>query len=488
MSQWQWTQHDLLKCILALLRSEATPCYIVGGRVREWLLSQPGTDIDLVVAGAAIPLARRIANETGGAFYVLDQETDTARIVYRTPSDLTVDMAAMRGPDIFADLRARDFTINAMAVDVREWCQPQPQVLDPCGGQSDLAARVLRATNELAFEQDPVRLLRAVRFAATLNLNIEPQTEFWMRRDASLITRPSAERVRQELALIMASPRAVVHVRRMDDLGLLRGVIPELATLKGVPQSPPHHNDVYEHTLDTVGEVERLTTFQDARLDPDEAQSLRPFAADLEAYFARTICEKRARSTLLKFAALLHDAAKPLTQSVEADGRIRFLGHERLSGEIAREVLTRLRFSTQEIHLVCTTVAEHMRPGLLSKTPPVTRRAVYRFFRDTGDAAVDVLMLSIADHRSARGPSVLIDHWRQHLELTHLMLDNYFRKPLEAVTPPPLVTGNDVTALLGLKPGPQVGQLLEAVREAQADGQVQTREEALEFLRHRPAG
>lgn len=229
-------QDDLLKRILDLLLIAARPCYIAGGYVREWLLGQPGKDVDFVVAGAAIPLARRIANQTGGAFYVLDEETDAARIVYRPPSELIVDLAAMRGPDIIADLQARDFTINAMAVDIRHWGQPQPPILDPCGGQSDLASRILRATSERAFQNDPVRLLRALRFAATLNLNIEPQTEAWIRRNAHLLTRPSAERIRQELALIMAAPGASEHLRRMDALGLLSFVIPELAALKGLLQ------------------------------------------------------------------------------------------------------------------------------------------------------------------------------------------------------------------------------------------------------------
>jgi len=480
--------HGLLKRILDLLRSEALPCYIAGGYVREWLLSdsegsQSGRDVDLVVEGDAIPIARRIANETGGAFYVLDDETDAARIVYGEPFDLTVDLAAMRGPDIVADLKARDFTINAMAIDVHECDKPQPRVLDPCGGQGDLAGRILRATNEYAFQQDPVRLLRALRFAATLNLRIEPRTESWIRRDAPLITKPSAERIRLELALIMASPGAAGHLRRMDDLGLLPGVLPEVMALKGVLQSEPHIYDVYEHTLVTVAETERLSAFPNVQLHSEEARFLNPFAAELTAHFSQTVCEQRRRCTLLKFAAMLHDVGKPATHTVQADGRIHTFGHERVSAEMAREVLTRLRFSRHEIRLVDTIVANHMRLGLLLKEPSITRRAIYQFFRDTGDAGVDVVILVLADQLATRGMTLSIDHWRAYLGLAQLMLENYFHKPQEVVAPPPLVTGDDVMVLLGLRPGPQVGQLLEAVREAQVEGQVRTREEALQFLR-----
>lgn len=475
-------ENDLLKRVLDLLRTGAPRCYIVGGSVREWLLQQPSKDLDLAVAGAAVPLARHVADETGGAFYVLDEQMDMARVVYRRPVHLTVDFAAVRGPDIIADLQERDFTINAMAVDVCQCHKPQPHILDPCGGQADLAARTLRATSESAFRQDPARLLRALRFAATLSLCIEPSTESWIRRDAFLITRPSAERIRDELTLLVASPGAADHLRLMHELGLMEGILPEVSALKSVIQSAPHVHDVYEHTLTTVSEVERLSAWPDAQLTPDEARFLGPFAADLTAHFGQMLCQERTRSTLLKFAAVLHDTGKSATRSVQAGGRTRFFGHERVGAQTARQVLTRLRFAASEIRLVATVVAHHMQPGFLVKDPPATNRAIYRFFRDAGDAGVDVLILSLADHLAARGKALLADHWRQHLELTQLMLDNYFRRPSEVIAPPRLVTGRDVMSALGLPPGPRVGQLLESVREAQAERQVLTREQALAFL------
>jgi len=488
LSESRQPHQDLLRRIIGFLRSEATPCYIAGGYVREMLLGQQGKDVDLVVPAGAISLARRLADHTGGAFFVLDKETDAARIVYPAPSGLIVDVAAMRGPDILADLQERDFTINAMAVDVREYDDPRPAILDPCDGKSDLEARILRATSEHAFQQDAVRLLRALRFVATLNLRIEPQTESWIRRDAPLITRPSAERIRQELALIMATPGAADHLRYMDELGLMQHVLPELAVLKGVAQSAPHIHDVYEHTLVTVAEAERLSAFPDAQLGPDEKEFLSRFASDLAAHFGQTICEGRKRSTLLKFAAVLHDVGKPATHTLDEDGHIRAFGHEGVGAETARKVLKRLRFSAQEVRLVGTIVEHHMRPGWLLKEPAVTRRAIYRFFRDTGDAGVDVLILALADQLATRGDTLTRDHWRDYLELAHLMLDNYFRKPREVVAPPPLVSGNDVISVLGVAPGPQVGELLEAVREAQAEGKLRTKEEALKFLRHYPSG
>jgi putative nucleotidyltransferase with HDIG domain len=482
---------DRLQRIVALLRAQPAPCYITGGWVRDWLLGRAAQDVDFAVTQGAITQARRIANATGGAFYVLDEDMDAARIVYRNP-EFVADFAGLRGADIHADLSARDFTVNAMALDVRLCDRPDPPVLDPCGGQHDLAAHILRATSENAFRQDPVRLLRAVRLQVALALQVEAETEAWLRRDAPLLAQPSAERIRQELALIVAAPGAAEHLRRLDELGLLAVILPEMVALKGVAQPPEHHAyDVYEHTLAAVAEVERLTTFPQTRLRSEEEPFLGPFAADLEGHFACAICDNRTRATLLRLAAMLHDIGKPQHQTVAESGRITFYGHQETSAEMARAILTRLRFSTQEIQLVSTLVAAHMRPGFLVKDArtdgaPVSKRAMYRFFRDTGDAAVDVLVLALADHLAARGSTLPAGDWLEELAFVRTMLEHYFRTPQQVASPPPLVTGRDVMALLCLSPGPQVGQLLEAVREAQAEGHVRTREQALEFLRAQP--
>jgi tRNA nucleotidyltransferase/poly(A) polymerase len=473
----------LIKRIIRFVTSEVEQAYVAGGRVREVLLGKTEKDVDLVVPADAIGLARRLADGTGGAFFVLDEETDAARIVYREPSELIVDVARRRGPDLEADLRGRDFTINAMAMHLRDYLEEQRRIEDPCDGQGDLRARVLRATSEHAFRADPVRLLRAVRFVSTLDLDIEPQTQSWIRRDAHLITQSSSERIRQELALIMEAQRAADHLRRMDDLGLLHHGLPELAELKGVPQSPPHIHDVYEHTLRTIVEAERLSAFPDAELGPHEVEFLSPFIADLGDHFGQVLCEQRKRATLFKFAAMLHDVAKPKTHSQDDNGRIRAFGHERLGAEMAEQVLARLRFSAQEIRLLGTIVTHHMRPGWLLKQPAVTNRAVYRFFRDTGDAGIDVVMLALADQRATRGETLTTEHWRDYLALAHRLLESYFHNPAEAVDPPRLVSGDDVLSLLGMPPGQEVGELLEAVREAQAEGLLRSREEALDLLR-----
>jgi tRNA nucleotidyltransferase/poly(A) polymerase len=476
-------QDSITKRILELLQREGTQAWLSGGYVRDWLRGLSSQDVDLTVVSGAIGLARRIADQTAGAFYVLDENTDAARVLCPGQTDLVVDVAALRGPDIESDLRERDFTINAMAVDVRQRGEPHPEVVDPCEGRHDLTMRMLRATSGHAFEQDPLRMLRAVRFVATLGFRIEPCTESWIERDADMICQSSAERVRQELAIILAADQAADHLHDMDRLGLLSHILPEVTALRGVMQPEPHVHDAYEHSLATVEATERLTAARAACLSPLEAEYLGPFAMELERHFAVDTCEKRNRRTLLKLAALLHDVGKPAMRTAEPGGRVRFFGHEGPSGEIATQVLSRLRFSALETRRVAVTVGNHMRPGFLVKEPPLTHRAIYRFFRDCRDAGVDVLLLSLADHLAARGSRLLVDHYRDHLQVVSLMLEAYWRKRTEIVSPQPLVTGADVMQALGVGPGPQVGQLLEASREAQAEGLVSSKAEALEYLR-----
>jgi len=185
---------------------------------------------------------------------------------------------------------------------------------------------------------------------------------------------------------------------------------------------------------------------------------------------------------MLKMAALLHDMAKPQTKSTEATGRIRFLGHGKEGAVMAASILERLRFSTKEIKLVETMVRHHLRPGQMSNVGLPTPRAIYRYFRDTGDAGIDTLFLSLADHLATRGPRLDMAAWQEHAQMVEYVLAQRLEQQ-SRVTPPKLVDGHDLIDIFGMSPGPEVGEILEAVREAQAAGDVATRDEALSYIR-----
>lgn len=457
----------------------------VGGIVRDILLGRPVRDWDIVVEGDALSLARAVADALDGAYFALDEERGAGRVILKTEEgdQMNLDLAALRGGSLEADLTGRDFTINALALD------ETGAVIDLVGGQADLEAGLIRATSEHAFRDDPARLLRAARLESELGFEIEPQTATWLRRDAALASSTSAERVRDELMRLFKLPAASSALERLDAFGLLEIVLPELEALKGVAQSPPHRHDVWRHSLATVEVLEGILAIVAGQKPPhtevpsaawgDLARTLGQFTGEIAAHLAIEISCGRDRASLLKLAALLHDIGKPSTRSEGEDERIHFFHHELVGAQMAAAILERLRFSRDEIERVGVLVGQHMRPALLAQSEEITRRAVYRYFRATGCAGVDVALLALADHLAARGPELDEARWTRRLSITETLLLHYFAHREETIAPPPLITGDDLKATLGLAPGPQIGRLLEAVREAQAAGEVRTREEAL---------
>jgi putative nucleotidyltransferase with HDIG domain len=476
---------SIVERVCAFLRTRSVEAYLVGGCVRDWLLGRSSHDIDFAVAGDAVKLARQVADQMGAAFVLLDEERGTGRAVTRGEDGqrLFIDFAKLQGDDIIADLSKRDFTVNAMAVAVAD----VGSVIDPHGGRRDLQLGLVRAVSDTAFLDDPLRTLRAVRLAAELQASIERQTEELLRRAVHLIANVSAERVRDELVKIVALPGAAQNLRYLDELGLLTAIIPELETLKGVEQSEPHYLDVFEHSLETVRWLEEVV---EALKGEDAADSdlslvplfLSPFSRQLIAHLSQPISGDRSRLTLLKLVALLHDLGKPATKTLE-EGRTHFYGHGEEGAELVGAILGRLRFGGSEVSLAKTIVANHMRPPLLAREEVVTRRAVYRFFRDTGDAGVDTLLLYLADHLATWGPSLRMARWRKRVEFVASMLADYYERHQKVISPPKLINGHDLLEEFDLEEGPRIGELLEAVREAQVEDEVRTKEEALALVR-----
>ena len=473
----------LLGRVARWLREQGAEAYLVGGSVRDALLGRaPHTfhDLDFAVPADGMALARRLANQLGGAFFPLDSERDTGRVVLIEPDGTRfyLDFARWRGDSLRDDLADRDFTINAIALGVG---QRDAALIDPFNGQADLAAGIVRAVSEQSFAKDPLRALRAARMEAAFGFRIEPHTEALLRQAIPRLDRVSRERVRDEVYRILAAPGAAGHIRRLDGLGLLGAILPEITALKGVTQSSPHRFDVYGHTLQVLEALEGLYAWlwPEAGYSPLAAgmmARLEEWRDELRDHLSQPTSGDRDRATLLKLAALLHDAGKPQTRSQDESGRVRFWGHEKSGAEIAARALRRLRFSGEEVTLARRVVAHHLRPLHLSRAEKVTRRAVYRFFRDTGEAGVDVVLLSLADHMG------ITAEWPRAADVAAILLEAYFYRRREIISPPKLVGGRDLMAEFDLAPGPRIGELLERVREAQAEGRISKRQEALSLV------
>ncbi len=381
------------------------------------------------------------------------------------------DIERLRGGSLRADLELRDFTVNAIAEPI-EGGAP----IDPLGGLQDLAARRLRMAGKGAFIDDPLRVLRLVRMAVELELEPEAQTSQAARAQTGELRGVSAERVFVELRRTIASPHARRGIELLGELGATAVVLPELEELRGIEQSRFHHLDVYGHTLEVLDRTIELQADPSPTLGEEHAE-------EILALLNEPLADGMTRGEALRWGALLHDAAKPLTKAVRPeDGRVTFIGHDARGAELARTVLGRLRTSERLRAHVAALVRNHLRLGFLVHEPqPLALRAVYTYLRACEPVGVDVTLLSVADRLATQGGSAqrAID---AHMRVAHAMLTDALRWRAEG-PPKPLWRGDELARELGISVGPRVGELLEELTKAQYAGELLTREQALTYAR-----
>ena len=464
--------------------------FLVGGAVRDVILGVKCRDYDFVLAGRTKQIARRIADFLGGDFYPLDEERQVMRVLWypNAKEVLTLDFAPFQGGTLEADLANRDFTINAMAVNLAD----PGRVIDPLGGAIDLKNRSLKRCRENSVLDDPVRSVRAARIAIQLTMTIEPETIKEIRKATGRLGSISAERMRDELFRLLAGRRVSSAIRLLENLGLLKELFPEIALLQGMEQHSAHTMDVYDHTLAGVSRLEDLIEL----LDPENATEpiqdltsaqavsmLGPYRSNYRDHLQERITDERTRRGLLFFAALFHDAGKAISTRSGADGELHSYGHETSGAKIAVNRSRNLACSNRESEIIERIVKNHMRPNLLRKSPGgATPKAIYRFFRDCGEEGMDICLLSQADLLAKRAGAPDRDDWLELLELNGSLLDAWFNHRGENVYPRKLLDGNDLMKILTIPPGPAVRVALEMIAEAQVEGKVHSREDAVNFI------
>jgi len=467
---------------------------LVGGAVRDLLLERECADYDFAVPAHGIEVARKMANALGADFLPLDAERDTGRALL-TRADgtrLILDVAVYRGASLEEDLRARDFTLNALAFDLR-----RQTLIDPTSGGADLRAKTIRACSAATFTDDPVRILRAVRQAISFEFQIESNTRAWLKTAAPLLPNISAERLRDELFKMLKGTKSAAAIRALDILGALKYLLPELTALKGIQQPAPHTQDVWEHTLAVLDALDQIISALRVGYDAEQTKDLFTgllglrlgrYREQIAKHFSSPLNIERPPRALLFFAALYHDVSKPQTRSVDENGRIRFFDHDQQGATTAAERLRAFNLSVKEIQRVEIIIQHHMRlhafaSRIESEKQTPSRKAIYRFFRDSGEAALDLILLGLADARATYMQNLSIETWSAYLDVARLLLENYFERPEETIAPPRLLNGEDLMRELHLQPGKRVGSLLEDIRENQAAGKIHNREEALAFAR-----
>jgi poly(A) polymerase len=446
-----------------------TPAWLVGGALRDRLLGRPVTDVDLAVEGDVGAAAKALARAAGGPAFELSEDFGAWRVLARDRS-WQADLSPLRGGSLQADLALRDFTVNAMAEPLEGGA-----TVDPHGGEADLRARTLRMTGPRAFADDPLRVVRAARFACELGLEIDPATAEAARGRAHEAAAVAQERVFAELRRIVGADEAMRGLGLLDEVGATEAVLPELAALRGVEQTRYHHRDAHGHTLEVLEQAIALER------DPVALFGERD-GARVAALLAEPLSDELTRAGALRWGALLHDAAKPLTQMALPEGGFGFPYHDREGAELARTVLGRLRASERLRAHVAALTRHHLLPGFLVHRRPLTPRDVYGYLSSSEPVEVDVMLLSVADRLATRGRKAE-ESIERHLELVRELLPAALDWREAGGAPAPLLRGDELAGALGIAPGPEVGRLLAVLREAQYAGEVSSRDEALELVR-----
>ncbi|HBA60011.1 MAG TPA: hypothetical protein DCZ92_04165 [Elusimicrobia bacterium] len=488
---------DLTSAITAIFPE----AYLVGGAVRDAVLKRAFKDIDLAVPPSADfrQKTAKLARALDASCFPLDEENDVWRLTARKAPVFQLDIAPFQGGTLDADLRRRDFTINAMALRLQKTTplragragdftlRPDKKALvDPCGGLRDAAAGRLVPASPRAFREDPLRLLRAFRIASALDFALPPGLLKEIKAQAKLISSPSPERVREELLRLFESPRSHEWLALMHKAGLLCAVFPELAAQEKCAVVYYGKGGVLKHTLCVVERLDHLFT-------------------EFKAYFPdhKKISSLLPDPRVMKFAALLHDVAKPPKAGM-IKGRLRFFGHEEFGAVMTEKIMERLRFSREDIRVVTKIIGTHLRPGNLAANDHISDRAMFRFFRTMGKDTVPLLVLSWADH-SSYITAAMLKKIRAKLQLPpfpmpaglpynspkktlrfmqtlHQLMKVYLKKSLK-LQATRLVDGNDVLKSLKIPEGPRVGEILEKVQMLQFEGKVKNREQALKAVK-----
>ncbi|MCM8773195.1 MAG: HD domain-containing protein [Candidatus Omnitrophica bacterium] len=437
---------------------------MVGGFLRDVYLHKTKelTDFDFCVEKDAFKLAKEFSKITHSKLIVLDDEQKSYRVIVKLKDNIyTYDFTQLRGDSLIEDMSLRDFTINTLAVDLND---RDLKIIDLLGAREDLNRGIIRIVNENVLKDDPLRILRAFSFLVNYNFRITKSTEYLLEKYRFLLKDVSGERINEELFKILDCENSFKAIKKMSKLRIIDEIIPYISIQRGVNQGTYHHLDVWGHSLDTLYRWELL---YGRRLKKDK---------DIFEYLNRSVSNKHKVFHIIKLACLLHDIGKPIAKK-RKDKKTIFYAHEKIGADMVEEIYQRLKLSGKEKDLLRRLILYHLRPGYLAEQERPSKRAVYRFFRDTEEEGVAVIILSLADWRATRGPLTDSKKRVKHERVMFSLIKNYFqdkkKKPL-----PKLVDGYEIMRKFKISPSPLVGKILKRIREEQTLGKISSKQEA----------
>lgn len=441
--------------------------YLVGGSVRDCLMGKDTYDRDLIVTDEDAGIfSQKVAEFFGGKFIPLDVENHIYRVVLSDKLNY-LDITNPVENSMEKDIKRRDLTINAVAVDIKN-CE----ILDLVGGLNDIKNQVLKGIEDENFVDDPLRILRVFRFYSLLGFEIDEHLLSIVTKYSYLIEKPAKERIEYELMKLFSGKYADLSLLKMDECGILEKLFPIVKELKQVPPNAHHHLDLFHHSIETIKQVQLLY---------DASQP------EVKSHMDKVDFGGFSRLAHLKLACFMHDIGKFSTWTIEEDtGRHRFIKHDDVGSKLAKPILKKMCFSNKQIEYITLMIKKHMYPTMVVQAPELTDKVMMRFVRKMEEDAIDNILIAQADRLSARGPEITDEIVNENISALNKLLQFYL-KAQETLKPlPKLLNGNEVMKILNISPSPKLGQIINALNEAQINGDIITKEDAISFVKNYP--
>lgn len=453
--------------------------YLVGGAIRDALLDKTTTDKDIAIKGAE-NFAKKLAEEFNGTFITLDSENKIYRVVLEDKINF-FDLSELQGETIQEDLKKRDFTINAIAYDLKT-----NEIIDITGGRKDLKNGILRHIDEKNFEEDPLRILRAFRFAATTGFKMTPELEEAIKKYLPLALNPAPERIHYEIMKLFGGAYTSQTLLKLNDFGLLERIFPCIIDMKKVPPNTHHHLDLFHHVVETVRQIE----IQYANADEK-----------IKEHLDRIDFGGFPRINHLKLAGFLHDIGKFSTWTIEGgkcdkfeclynkpecvscNARHRFIKHDDTGSKMVVPLLKELKFSKKQIEYISCMIKNHIYPSGVLAAPDFNEKVKMRYIRKMEDNVIDNIILACADRLSARGGDVTDEMVKNNLDGLEALLNFYLEKRETLEPLPKLLDGNEIMSILNIQPSPLLGKIVNALHEAQLNGDIIDKNQAAAFIK-----
>ncbi len=457
----------ILKTITPFFKEQAESCYIVGGFLRDCLLNRESCDVDIVVPqNTAESTAKRLADFINGYFVELDNVNNIYRVVFEDKINY-VDIADCTGRCIEEDLKRRDFTINAIAYDLKK-----QKLIDINSGLEDLKKGIIREISEFNITDDPIRILRAFRFQSELGFNFSDELKKIIKKHCLLIKNPAKERVNTELIKLFNGIYADGTLTDMENFGILEQVFPFVKDLKKVPPNSHHHLGLLEHSIETVKQVQLY--YENA-------------VADVKSHLDETLFAGHKRIAYLKLGAFLHDTGKPSVWTIDTQtGRHRFIMHDSEGAKIIEPYLKDLKFSKKQISYLQKIIKNHIYPAGVVTSDETSEKAYLRFYRKMGDETIDLIAIAYADRMSALGPEITQEMINKNINGLDKLLNGYLKQKTELKPLPKLLDGKEIMQILNIPQSKELGKIIEKLKEAQISSDVITKEDAINFIKNLP--